>query len=294
MDRSQYVGSSEVAALFGLSPWLSEWELWMIKAGRIPARDLSGEERVQAGLALEASIADWAAQKFGWVTEAGRFCASDDTPGMGATPDYIIVQGEEEELPLILEVKNIGLDTWARWKGEVPFHYILQVQHQMACAKMAGAYIVALVGGNELHPFRIKRSEKIIQEIKKRVSEFWDSIREGREPPFTGYENEIRILHSLNDMASESLDLSTNNAFIDACHTYLRTKAKIDELEKELNKAKATILHEMMGAKRAQGGGFEVSISITPERPPRPPKPGEMIPGRAESRRLIVKEKKNV
>ena len=56
--RARVVGASEVAALFGVSPHTSHWSLWQIKAGRVAAPDISGDNRVRWGLRLENAIAD--------------------------------------------------------------------------------------------------------------------------------------------------------------------------------------------------------------------------------------------
>ena len=44
--HSQHIGGSDVAALFGLSPYSSRWQLWMEKAGKLPPEDISGNKAV--------------------------------------------------------------------------------------------------------------------------------------------------------------------------------------------------------------------------------------------------------
>lgn len=60
--RRPNINSSEVAALFGMSPYLKEYELWNIEAGELEDGFVSND-RVEAGQFLEAGIAAWAAHK---------------------------------------------------------------------------------------------------------------------------------------------------------------------------------------------------------------------------------------
>lgn len=47
------VGGSDVAAIFGVSPWTTPLELWMIKKGRMKAPVKSNQEQLMMGHLLE-------------------------------------------------------------------------------------------------------------------------------------------------------------------------------------------------------------------------------------------------
>jgi len=288
MDRLEYIGSSEIAALFEVHPWLTPWELWHIKRGDIEPRDLSDSEKVQMGIALEASIAEEAARKWNWKLRKGTFVPHPTIPKMGATPDYFI---EAVEGDMVLEIKNVSSDQAVKWKDEPPLHYLLQLQHQLACTRCGRGVIVAMIGGWQLRKWEYGFHVKTVAAIEREVKAFWESIEEGREPPFEGTESEIKALNRMYEKmhTGKVVDLSSSNAFVAACSDYLRLKEEIDKLERELNVAKATILACMKEATQAHGSGFVAKISITPARPPRAAEPGEIIPGRAEVRRLSVK-----
>ena len=53
--RAPRRGRQRVAALFGVSPHTSHWSLWQIKAGRVAAPDISGDNRVRWGCAWRTS-----------------------------------------------------------------------------------------------------------------------------------------------------------------------------------------------------------------------------------------------
>jgi putative phage-type endonuclease len=97
--RSQHIGGSDIAALFGLSPYSSRWQLWMEKAGKLPPEDISGNKAVQAGTFLESGIANWAAHRWSMeLTKVNDYYTVDDCPGMGASFDYIAHTGAPVEI----------------------------------------------------------------------------------------------------------------------------------------------------------------------------------------------------
>ena len=57
------VGGSDVAAIFGVSPWTTPLELWMIKKGRMKAPVKSNQEQLMMGHLLEPIAAYWYQQK---------------------------------------------------------------------------------------------------------------------------------------------------------------------------------------------------------------------------------------
>lgn len=64
--RARNINSSEVAALFGLSPYMTPLELYAVKTGQIED-SFRDNDRAAAGRFLEAGIAAWACEKFGIV-----------------------------------------------------------------------------------------------------------------------------------------------------------------------------------------------------------------------------------
>ena len=64
-DIPYTVGGSDVAAIFGLSPWMTPLELWMVKKGRMKAPMKSNQEQLEMGHMLEPIAAYWYQKKTG-------------------------------------------------------------------------------------------------------------------------------------------------------------------------------------------------------------------------------------
>lgn len=61
------VGGSDVATIFGLSPWTTPLELWLIKKGRMKPVEKANASQLEMGHLLEPIAAHWYAKKSGSV-----------------------------------------------------------------------------------------------------------------------------------------------------------------------------------------------------------------------------------
>jgi putative phage-type endonuclease len=175
LERRRYIGSSEIASLFGLGR-VSRFELWHRKAGNLPEEDISGLDRVFWGTTLEPAIAKGAAEREEWSIRKAGFFVHPSIPGMACHPDY-----EIEDVGL-LEVKNVDALIFREWADEIPPHIELQLQHQLACTGRTWGAFAILVGGNQLHVIRREARPVTMRKLGEAVIEFWESIEAGREP----------------------------------------------------------------------------------------------------------------
>lgn len=268
-ERAKWVGASESAALLGVSPFLTRFELWHFKSGTIPPHDLDENERVQAGQHLEAAIAAWASARWNWpVRKVRDYLVHPHVARMGASLDFETLDGQP------VEIKNVDYlvfrdGEWAA-EGDVltdaPAHYLIQVQHQLACRPgIERGWLVVCVGGNRLYRMEVPRHEKLIARIEREVAAFWRSVEEGHEPrpDFEADASTIGLLYAGQE--GEVIDLRQHNRFPDLCAEYLAAH----EIEKEARARKAAALAEIktiMGSATTAIGpdGFKVKASHVP------------------------------
>lgn len=178
--RAQNIGGSDAAALIGMSPWKTKWQLWMEKAGKLSAEDLSNNKNVQAGTFLESGIAAWAAHRWGMkLAKVTEYHTVDDIKGMGASLDY----ADENGIPVEIKWSARG-HGWEYKDDQIiaaPDYYIIQVQHQMACVNAPHGWLVALID-NEPRRMLVPRHEGIINTLRSSIAQFWDEIESGVEP----------------------------------------------------------------------------------------------------------------
>ena len=302
--REGYIGGSEVAGLFGVQQdWgASRFTLFQVKSGKIRAPEIEQEpgSRVWFGKRKEKLIAEMGAELFGWKIRPGPYAIDDRCEGMAASLDFVIdAPGEREasmgfEGPGYLEIKLVDFLVHKReWTGgEPPFSVLLQHQHGLACSGFSWGVIVCEIGGNELRPYHYGARPKHADMIREKVTEFSGDVKAGRVPNTDGTESTAQALKDLyatvrNDNA---LDLSENKRANDACVNFLIAAAHNRESKRRYDEAKNEIEEMLKGNVFAQLPGFEIRVAVTPEKPDRVAKPGEVIKGRAETRRLSIKE----
>lgn len=171
--RKGRIGSTDVAALFGISSWATPFILYHAKRGH---HELPFEmnDRVEAGKRLEPVIAQWAADKMNWTAHPTDFYVTcDDTEGMGCSLDWYV--NDPERGDGLIEVKNRDWMIWKdRWVDEkVDPEVYMQVQAQFACTGWTWGIVACLVGGNDLKLYPVEPNAEIIAEIKARVNAFW-------------------------------------------------------------------------------------------------------------------------
>lgn len=218
--RLQDITSTDAAALFGISPYQTEYELWHQKRARQIVQ-IDGNERIDWGRALEPAIAREFCRRQGWRCDMvdlpfaweqdderpARFTATPDEPIVarcgayirdpktrtGSSFDYRRYHPGGWENDELIEIKNVDARAFAqKWRYdqdeqlEAPPHIELQVQHQLMVTGLQHAWLVALVGGNEMHVAQRKPDPEIHAALRERIAKFWASI-EANEPPTPNY-----------------------------------------------------------------------------------------------------------
>lgn len=268
--RAKDVTSTEASALFGLSPYMTEFELWHTKkSGDIIT--LEENERMKWGNKLEPVIAQTIAEDNDWDIRPMDEYISLDSHRMGSSFDFAI--GDHG----ILEIKNVdGLvfrDKWVVEDGQVveaPPHIEIQCQHQLAVSGRSLLYIGALVGGNQLAMIKRERDENIIKMIKSKVMGFWSSIHEGVEPK-PNFENDGEFISKLysNTDPDKIIDLTENDETTEEYNNLVLEYTNIVKEEKILAKkksgAKAKLLMKMGDAEKVKAPGFSIAAGMIKE-----------------------------
>lgn len=259
--RSLDVTSTEVAALFGLSPYITEFELWHRKKNNI-VEAFEADDRVRWGNRLERAISHGLAEDYGWqlTSMEGSYISAPDIR-LGASFDNQVV--DTVRGVGLAEIKNVDFirfrSEWNEKDDEAPDHIELQLQTQMLLMDVKWGCLAALVGGNNLKVFIRERDEEIGQAIIKKVQAFWKSIEENKEPTpnFNRDYNIISMIYDKRDKTktADLPDLETK--FL----RYKKIKEEEKVLEAESNEIKATLLASADGAGKVFAGSMQASIA---------------------------------
>lgn len=185
--RKSSIGASDSAAVVGLNPYRTAWDVWASKTGRVD--DFAGNEATEAGDLLEDAIIGWALKRLD-VQSHIRAPAQIKAGIMSANIDAaaILFNGE----PVIIEAKQSGVtgplnfDLWGEDRSEdVPDWFRVQVQHQMHVAgpQYQRAFLAALLPPMGFVLYEIHRDEDAIAAIVEVCTRFWREHVEKDVPP---------------------------------------------------------------------------------------------------------------
>jgi putative phage-type endonuclease len=258
-ERHKDITSTEVAALFGCSPYCTEFELWHRKHEKDPVK-WAGNERTQWGNRLEEAIARGAGEQLNkQVRPFKRYLRIDGN--IGSSFDWIT---EDNEL---LECKNVdwlAFDKgWKEENGELvaPAHIELQVQHQLMVSGLKKAFICAFVGGNKLHILPREADHAVHEAMKAKIARFWYS-QINDDPPVPTFPADA---YTVPDILRNSTDGKLLSApdLEEICAEYKKLSDEIVVLEVKKDVVKAKLLLAINDAEKATCGKFTISAKTT-------------------------------
>jgi putative phage-type endonuclease len=232
--RRRYRNASETAAVLGLSPWRTPYQLWQLKLGLV---EQEVTPAMQRGTELEPVARAAYERQTGRVMQPlvvvdGEYSASLDGMTLGGERIVEIkcpVKGRDSTL-----WKTVGA-------GRLPEHYQWQVQHQLLVtgAAVADVYIFDGVDGILL---------AVVPEPDSwpRIHQAWDAfmkcVTEEHAPALTDRDTRIR----------------DDAGWLSAAATYLEFRTAQDELGAKLDEAKSRLVGLVSHA-REEGGGLSVT-----------------------------------
>lgn len=231
--RRTGIGGSDVAAVLGISPWLSRYELWAQKRGLLPVEDREAEY-LEAGRRLEPVIVDW------YKSVTNRYTATG--AGMLRHPERPYLIGNVDAVardpaPLVgdshpwgvLECKNVSVFKGKEWLERAPLHYQVQLQAYLAVTGYQWGSFAVLIGGNTFRWYDVERDEDFIRSVLYPSCEtFWKLVQDGTPPPVDGSESASWAIGQVFAKGSgEAVELPMPEAE-DVLLKYLTAKAELD------------------------------------------------------------------
>ncbi len=257
------MNSSDIGALFGLSPYSTEYELFhRLRDGNVV--EIDENVRMKWGTRLEARIAEGVAEDNSWVVKPFKDYIHIPELRLGASFDFEIMGGDET----LLEIKNVDSlifkESWSLDGDnlEAPPHIELQIQQQMLVSGYKKAYIAALVGGNDVKLIQREADEKIQKAIIEKSKKFWEAIANDT-PPVPDYERDSEFISSLYNFASPNsvYDARGNAVLGELAEEYRSASAASDAADKRKKAIKAQILECVGSVEKVIGDTFS-SISL--------------------------------
>jgi putative phage-type endonuclease len=226
--------ASETPAVLGISPWVTPYQLWLLKTGRAeqPVNAAMRNGTALEPLARHAYEVETGHVMQPLVLQAGAYSASLD----GITLDG----------GLILEIKvPYKGQSSALWQavegGEIPGHYLAQIQHQLMVSGARLAHLWVFDGQRGLLR-EIEADEGAWSGIRDAWDAFWPFV-EGDSPP---------------PLAEADTVTRDDDAWRAAATAYLEAKRQADASTEALDAARERLV-ALASHPRVQGHGVSVT-----------------------------------
>ena len=189
------ITATEIAAVVGLSPWMSRFTLWHKKAGlETPPFEMT--PAIEWGNRLEDAVAlKWEDEHPGQLAAPAGTWRHREREWQRATPDRLIYTAPRNvfEVPdradALLEVKTSPFgDEWGPSGAEdgVPVWYRCQVIWQMDTLGLRRTEVAVLISGHDYREYVIEYDADEAQILRDAAVRFLDDVRNGVRPPIDG------------------------------------------------------------------------------------------------------------
>lgn len=186
IPRESGLGSTDIAALVGMSPYRDSWAVYASKIGLLDGVQQNVDPRKKWGALLQKVIAQAFTEETGleheWIDKPVR---NSERAWQFSSPDAVLIN-----LPHVLEVKTAGLDQARHWgesgTEEIPDHYAIQAHWHMSALGMEACDVAVLIAGNDFRRYVIHRDPEIEARLLEVAERFWRTNVLARVPPPIG------------------------------------------------------------------------------------------------------------
>ena len=196
-DIPYTVGGSDVAAIFGVSPWTTPLELWLIKKGRMKPPKKMNADQLAMGHMLEPIAAEWYARKSGnHVYQDTGLYQHADHPYALANFDRRFTRASDGE-DGILECKSSTYHKADHWAdGAIPLYYEMQLRFYLSVADVTHGAFSCIWGNNpenDLAMPEIERDSAKEDMIFERLDEWIWSLENDKPPTMSGVSSSLAM-----------------------------------------------------------------------------------------------------
>lgn len=189
------IGGSDAAAVVGMNPYMSNVDLWEIKAGLVVQKDISDEPYVKYGTDTERHLRslfelDFPEYKVNYVSN--NMWLNDKYPFAHASLDGWLTDQNGRRGIFECKTTNILKSMQKeKWKDRIPDNYYIQLLHYFMVTEFDFAVLKAQLksefDGNvylQTKHYKIERAdvEDDIKYLADAESKFWDQVQAKTRP----------------------------------------------------------------------------------------------------------------
>ena len=248
LDRSKYLGGSDIGAILGLSRFRSPLEVWMEKTGK-EVKKLDSLP-LRFGSFAESFVASEYSRSTGFdLIHDESIYVHPEHSYVSAHIDRFVLENGSSSPSRILECKTANPFSAGDWgevgSDEVPMSYLCQCIWYMAITDLNRIDLAVLFGNSDLRIYEIARDKELEAVVLQKANLFWYDYVLKDVPPPAQSEADCQTLFSKGDPAksvearSETLELRKRLALLNS---------EIGTREDEISAIKQNIMNQMGAA----------------------------------------------
>lgn len=252
--RQSGIGGSDVAAIIGVSPYATAYDIYQSKTQPLSEEDMN--EFAYWGTVLEDVVAREFSKRSGlkiqkvnflmrhpehrWaIANIDRAIINRDVSGNVRFKDGKLTTDQ------IVEIKTASEYVGKNWgnedSDEVPDQYQCQAQWYMGVTGVEVCHMAVLIGGNKYRQYKIERHQDFIDYLFEQAESFWvNNVLAGVEPDATTLQNAKDKYPRHNP--DTTLDVEPDSETAKAFEHYESLKAREKEVEAALELAQTDLI----------------------------------------------------
>lgn len=235
IDRTKYLGGSDVAGILGISPWKTPLDVYLDKVQPRIAVDASKQKIFSRGKRMEPYVIDLLAEDEGLniVARGNRY--------RDPINDFIAAEIDAEtECGMNVEIKTVSPFKAKEWGEEytdaVPVHYTAQAMHGLMVTGKQTCIFGVLIGGDDFRVYRVQRDDETITAIREKELDFWGRIQRLEPPEAVAVSDVLRMFER-----DSGASIEADGKAVDALLKLKEMKAQYKALEAEIESAESSI-----------------------------------------------------
>ena len=248
VDRTKYIGGSDIGAILGLSRFRSPLEVWMEKTGKETKKLDSLPLRF--GSFAESFVASEYARATGFeLIHDESIYVHPEHAFMSAHMDRFVMEDGASSPTRILECKTANPFSSGDWgeigSDEVPMSYLCQCIWYMAIANINKVDLAVLFGNSDFRIYEISRDLELESTILQKANFFWNEHVLRDVPPPAQSEADCQTLFSKGD-PTKSVEAKAET--LELTKRLQQLNSEIDVREGEISTIKQSIMSQMGAA----------------------------------------------
>ena len=203
INRSEFIGGSDTAAILGVSPWKSPLMLYKEKIGEHVEEVTPAKQKIfNRGKRWEPVVVEMLIDE---LKDRGHDVRVIDRNNRFSDLEHEFLAAEID-LELLVdgetvngEMKTVHPFAAKDWgeqdTDEIPIYYTAQILHGQMVTRRNKTIVAALIGADDLRVHTVDRDDEMINVIRAKELEFWERVQNRQAPEPVSIED-IKLMYA--------------------------------------------------------------------------------------------------